>query len=93
MKDFGWNEEKNEWLKAHRDISFEEITFIIENGGLIDSYKHPNQKKYPNQSIFIVQTDIYFYLVPYVEEESYYFLKTIIPSRAAKKKYSEKKYD
>ncbi|RKX91086.1 MAG: toxin [Spirochaetes bacterium] len=93
MKDFGWNEEKNEWLKVYRYTSFEEITFFIENGGLIDSYKHPNHKKYPNQSIFFVQSDSFIYLVPYVEEESYYFLKAIIPSRAAKKKYSKKNND
>ena len=29
------------------------------------------------------------YLVPHVEEEEYYFLKTVIPNREAKKKYME----
>lgn len=86
MKDFEWNEGKNKWLKEYRNISFEEIVFSIENGGMIDSYEHPNKKKYPRQSIFIVQTDSYIYLVPYVEEEKYYFLKTIIPNRRVKGK-------
>ena len=89
MKDFEWNEEKNKWLKEHRDISFEEIAFYIEKGGLLDSYEHPNKEKYPRQSIFVVQTSFYVYIVPYVEENDYYFLKTIIPNSEAKKKYTE----
>ncbi len=89
MKDFEWNKEKNEWLKEFRDISFEEISLFIENGGLLDSYEHPNKEKYPGQSIFIVQTDSYVFIVPYVEEVKYYFLKTIIPNRKAKKYYLE----
>ncbi len=87
MKDFEWNEEKNKWLKEHRNISFEEIVFSIENAGMLDSYEHPNKKKYPGQAIFIVQADSYVYLVPYVEEKGYYFLKTIIPKGKVKKKY------
>jgi hypothetical protein len=46
-------EEKNKWIKENRNISFEEIVFLIENGGLLDTYKHPNKEKYPRQSIFI----------------------------------------
>ena len=87
MKNFEWNEEKNKWLKEHRDISFEEIAFYIENGGLLDSYEHQNKKRYPRQSIFVVQTGSYIYIVPYVEEDEYYFLKTIIPHSKSKKKY------
>ncbi|VEN74721.1 conserved hypothetical protein [Candidatus Desulfarcum epimagneticum] len=89
MKNFEWNEEKNKWLRERRDISFEEIAFYIENGGLLDTYKHPNQDRYHRQSIFVVRTDSYMYIVPYLEEESYYFLKTIIPHSRAKKRYSE----
>jgi len=35
----------------------------------------------PHQRIFIVNIDSYAYLVPYVEDEQEYFLKTVIPSR------------
>ncbi len=89
MKEFEWNEDKNRWLKRYRDISFEEVVYYIENGGLIDSYEHPNKERYQNQSIFVILTDRYVYIVPYVEEENYYFLKTIIPNREAKKRYME----
>ena len=71
----------------HRNISFEEIVFFIEKGGLLDSYKHPSTNKYPRQSIFVVQTDSYVYIIPYVEEDEYYFLKTIIPHSRSEKRY------
>ena len=37
--------------------------------------------------MFVVQVDEYAYLVPFVEDEREVFLKTIIPSRRATKKY------
>ena len=59
----------------------------IESGGLLDELKHPNKDKYPNQLVFVVGLDGYAYLVPYVEEIQYFFLKTVIPSRKATKNY------
>ncbi|MBS0469240.1 MAG: BrnT family toxin [Proteobacteria bacterium] len=83
MKPFRWNAEKNENLLALRGVSFERMVVAIESGGLLDIVEHPNQKKYPNQQILIVACDGYAYLVPFVEEDRYFFLKTIIPSRKA----------
>jgi uncharacterized DUF497 family protein len=87
MKPFRWSHEKNETLKQERNISFEEIVLAIESGGLLDELKHPNKEKYPNQLVFVVGLDGYAYLVPYVEETEYYFLKTVIPSRKATRDY------
>ena len=87
MKPFRWNHEKNESLKIDRRISFEEIVLAIEADGLLDELRHPNPDKYPNQFVFVVALDEYAYLVPYVEETDYYFLKTIIPSRKATRDY------
>lgn len=87
MKPFRWNHEKNEALKVERRISFEEIVLSIEADGLLDELRHPNPEKYPNQSVFVVALDGYVYLVPYVDESDYYFLKTIIPSRKATRDY------
>ena len=92
MKPFRWNHEKNELLKVERRISFEEIVLAIEADGLLDDLRHPNHEKYPNQSVFVVALDGYVYLVPYVEESDYYFLKTIIPSRKATRDYLLKEY-
>ena len=83
MKPFRWNPEKNETIKAQRGLSFESIVVAIESGGLLDIVAHPNPTKYPKQRLLIVACDDYAYLVPYVEETDYFFLKTIIPSRKA----------
>lgn len=89
MKLINWNNEKNEWLKQHRNISFEDIVFYIENGQVIDDVDHPNKKKFLNQRVFVININEYIYLVPYVESKSEIFLKTIIPSRKATKTYLE----
>ena len=87
MKYFSWNEDKNELLKEERQISFEDVVFYIEQGFLLDVLEHPNQEKYQGQKIFVVQIDEYAYLVPFTEDEREIFLKTIIPSRRATRKY------
>lgn len=87
MKPFFWNYEKNEQLKADRNISFEEIVLAIEAGELLDIVVHSNPGKYPNQRIFVVAVEQYVYLVPFVEENDYYFLKTVIPNRKATRDY------
>lgn len=87
MKYFSWNEEKDELLKSERQVSFEDIVFYIEKGFLLDVLEQPNQEKYKGQKIFAVQVDDYVYLVPFIENDHEIFLKTIIPSRKATKKY------
>ncbi len=87
MKHYTWNPEKNMTLKRERNISFEEIVFHIEQGDEIDIYEHPNQDLYKEQKISVIIIDNYAYLVPFVESETEIFLKTIIPSRKAAKKY------
>jgi hypothetical protein len=87
MKPFRWNHDKNELLKKERSISFEEIVLAIKADGLLDKLQHPNPERYPHQFILVVALDGYAYLVPYVEEPDYYFLKTVIPSRKATRDY------
>ena len=87
MKYFSWNEEKNELLKEERQVSFEDVVFYIEQGFLLDVLEHPNQEKHTGQKILVVQIEDYAYLVPFVEDDREVFLKTIIPSRKATKKY------
>jgi uncharacterized DUF497 family protein len=87
MKPFRWSPEKNKTVRAERGISFENIVVSIEAGDLLDILNHPNQVKYPRQRVLVVECENYVYLVPFVEEEDYYFLKTIIPSRKATRDY------
>lgn len=91
MKYFEWSEEKNEKLKNDRNISFEIIVSQIELGNLLDIIEQKNKEKYENQNIYVVEYENYAYLVPFVEEDDKVYLKTIIPSRKATKKYIEGK--
>ncbi|MDD5031060.1 MAG: hypothetical protein PHH58_16455 [Rhodoferax sp.] len=87
MKPFRWSPQKNQTLSAQRGVSFERIVVAIEAGGLLDILGHQNPAKYPRQRVLVVACDSYVYLVPFVEEETYFFLKTVIPSRKATKIY------
>jgi len=75
MKYHSWNNDKNEKLKQERGISFEDVIYYIEH--------------YPGQRIYVLEINKYVYLVPFVETDNEIFLKTIIPSRKATKKYLE----
>lgn len=87
MKPYRWPIDKNEKLQAERGLTFEQVVVAIESDGLLDVVNHPNPRKYPRQLVFVVAVEGYVYLVPFVEENDYYFLKTIIPSRKATRLY------
>ena len=87
MKPINWNPDKNRKLIEERNISFENIDFSLQSGGLLDDISHPNSQKYPHQRVFVISIDDYAYLVPYVENEDEIFLKTVVPSRKATKQY------
>ena len=85
---FDWSTEKNRQLLDQRGISFEHVVSAVERGGLLDVLQHPNQDRYPGQSIYVVDIEEYIYLVPFVmEHDGTRFLKTIIPSRKATRDY------
>ncbi|MGI0483071.1 BrnT family toxin [Geminocystis sp. CENA526] len=87
MKNFNWNENKNNLLIKERNISFPEVVKAIKEGDLLDVIDHYNKEKYSQQSIFIIKLKDYVYLVLFVESNQEIFLKTIIPSRKMTKKY------
>ncbi len=87
MITYSWNKEKNLLLKETRKISFEQVVMHIEQGDLMDVIKHPNEEKYTNQKILIINVNNYIYTIPFIENINERFLKTIIPSRKFTKKY------
>jgi len=87
MKVFQWDNEKNEELRKSRGVCFEQVVLLMEREDVLDTIQHPNQDKYPGQKVAIMKIENYIYLVPYVQERDEIFLKTIIPSRKATKKY------
>ncbi len=87
---YEWDPCKNEWLKRERNISFEDIVFHLSEGDVWRVANHPNPTDYPGQRIYFVIVDGYIYMVPYVVENDYIFLKTVIPSRKATKDFRKK---
>ena len=88
---YEWNPDKNEWLKRERNISFEIIIFHLSQGDIWKISEHPDQTNYPGQWLYFVIVDDYIYIVPYIVEKEYIFLKTVIPSRKATKDYKKEK--
>ena len=87
MKYFNWSTKKNEELKRKRDLSFEEITLMIESGQILSVEENPNR---PHQKMYILEIDNYAVVVPFVETEKEIFLKTAFPSRKYSKRFGLK---
>lgn len=88
-----WSPEKNEVLKKKRGLCFEDVETAIESGDYIGDYPHPNQERYPNQRVLIVEIDGYACIVPYVRDGSVRYLKTIYRSRKARRLFSVNKHE
>jgi hypothetical protein len=93
MQHIDWSREKNEKLIVERGVSFEMVVARLDTDKLLDRVKHPNQKKYPHQHMFIVEIDDYVYAVPFVEDDEKIFLKTIIPSNKLTRHYLSKYHE
>ena len=74
MKEIRWNLLKNESLKKTRGVSFDDLV----NSKLIKILRNPNRD---NQQIMLFEFKEYIWVVPFIEEDTYYFLKTLFPSR------------
>ncbi len=86
---FDFSLEKNQILKQTRGVDFEDIIKAIKTGDLIEDKKHPNQKRYRGQRLFIVKIETYIYIVPYIidRKRQVYFFFFFYPSRNATKQY------
>ena len=82
MKDIRWSPLKSERLKKTRGVSFEEIIA----SRLIAVKRHPKRE---DQDIMVFKYKGYIWIVPYIEEKDYIFLKTLYPSRKYTKLYQE----
>ena len=82
MKEIRYSHLKSERLKRTRGVSLEEII----SSELIAVKRHP---KRPDQNIMLFKYRVYIWIVPYVEENEYIFLKTLYPSRKFTKLYKK----
>ncbi|MCP4298722.1 MAG: DUF4258 domain-containing protein [Proteobacteria bacterium] len=79
-----WNNKKNEKLLKERNISFEMISRVSEDGNLLDIINNPAR---PGQRMLVVRIAEYAVVVPFVVDEEDFFLKTAYHSRKFTKTY------
>ena len=85
MKLFRWSIRKNQWLRKHRGISFEEVVEAISKR-LLD-VRESKSLKHPRQNIFIVDIEQYPWVVPFREVKEEIFLITAFPDRRLKEEF------
>ena len=93
MSEHRWDALKNRQLARERGVRFEDVLLAIDHGYLLDILQHPNADRHGHQKIFVVEIRGYVYLVPFVEQGSELFLKTIIPSRKLTRQYRPRRQD
>ena len=74
-------------MSGYRGVSFDEVAQLIAQGLIIEIIASRNQLAHPGQKTAVLEIRGYIYLVPFVETSEGLFLKTIIPSRKATKKF------
>jgi len=86
---FDWDNEKNDFLRKQRNVSFEEIVLCISEGSIVDIIE------YPKQRVYLVERENYVYAVPFIKDEDsdIVFLKTIFLSRKYTRKYLQNQED
>ena len=84
MKEIRWNPLKSARLKMIRGMSFEDLI----GQRVVKIRRHPQK---PNQDVMIFEIAGYLWIVPFVEDERGFFLKTLYQSRKYTKLYKEGK--
>ena len=84
---YSWDETKNRYLTLNRDMSFERILVALEEGDILQVLKNPNQYKYQDQKIYILNIDNYAWVAPFRDEAGRRILITAYPSRKFKDHY------
>jgi hypothetical protein len=83
MKKMAWDIEKAEALRndsSRGKVGFEDCVIAIEEGRVLADIPNPSNQ-YPHQRMFVLGINNYAYVVPYIETENEFFLKTVFPSR------------
>ena len=87
--EFKWSAEKNVWLRTQRGISFEDAVVALATGNLLATRLHHNTDRYAHQEIYFVDIKGYVYMVPFVREKQWIFLKTVIPTRKGTREFMQ----
>lgn len=85
MVNYRWNEEKNEWLKMERNITFNEL---VDCGEVLKIQKNTSSLHAEQLELHILYNN-YVYKVPFVtEKDGTRFLKTAYKKRELNKLYN-----
>lgn len=87
MAEYTWYDDKNERLKQERGLSFEDVVYHIEHGGLPAEVPHPNRDLHPGELLYIVRIGDYAYEVPFYRIGDVEIFMTAYPSRKATRDY------
>lgn len=83
--DFVWDTKKDDWLRAERFISFEEIAAKVQAHEFTAIIDNPAR---PEQHCFIMSIHNYTWVVPFIfDEQDRIVLKTAYPSRKFHREY------
>jgi hypothetical protein len=82
--DLRWDKVKNDKLISERDLSFDMVVEAFDIGAVVMDMDHPLAER-SNQRMLLIRVNGYICVVPYVQDGSVKFLKTMYYSR----KYDE----
>jgi hypothetical protein len=73
-----WDDDKNDWLKKHRSISFEMISEKISNGDILDVLTNPSPN-YSHQGVFVLWVQLLNQCISVVKSLSFHrFFSTLV---------------
>ena len=81
-----WDSIKNATLKEERGVCFDDVVAALHDGRLLEFIKHPCLGR-EHQYLMLVEIAGYVYVIPFVEDEEKWFLKTMFPSRKYTKQH------
>lgn len=80
-----WSERKDAWLRANRNVSFEQIVSVLLENGPEAILENPARE---GQKVFVARIQGYAWVIPFIEEsDDSIFLKTAYPSRKMQQRY------
>mgnify|MGYP001340653365 CR=1 FL=1 len=91
--EYRWDAEKDLWLRTHRSVSFEDVVVALAAGRLLATRQHHNTDRFAHQDIYFVDVKSYVYMVPFVRDKEWIFLKTVIPTRKGVREFFKDSMD
>jgi hypothetical protein len=84
---FAWDESKNNWLKTHRNICFEDIIRAMAEG--LYEVRENLSENHPGQTVYIIRIGGYAWVVPFNHEGDKIILKTAFPCRKINREFTD----